>query len=445
MNDISTQPVGSLPPGRSGLPIVGESISYLRDPARFIQQRQQQYGNIFKTHLFGRPTIALIGADAARFLFANEGQRLEMTNTPNFEALLGVHSIGVKTGSAHQVLRKQLFQAFQPRALAEYTVTMETMTHCYLQKWEQMRELTWYPELKQYTLDIAYKLLVGVDTTADENLGTLYETWSNGLLSIPIRFPGSKLDRAMRARERLLQRIDTLIDQRQHNPSTQQDALGILLQAQDEAGNYLSRADVKDNILALLIAGHETLTSALTSLCLFLAQHPDVLQTARAEQAQLGLTGTLTQESLKQLSYLEQVLKEVLRMAPPVVRNGQRKVLETCEFAGFVIPKGWDVFYQIQETQQDPNVYTHSEQFDPQRFAPDRAEDKKVFSHIPFGGGIRECLGKEFARLEMKLFATLLIRDYDWELLPGQNLERVVLPFSRPRDGLKVKFWQRQK
>lgn len=443
MNDISTQPVGSLPPGRLGLPIVGESISYLRDPARFIQQRQQQYGSIFKTHLFGRPTIALIGAEAARFLFANDGQRLEMTNTSTFEALLGVHSIGVKTGSAHQVLRKQLFQAFQPRALAEYALTMETMTHCYLQKWEQMKELTWYPELKQYTLDIAYKLLVGVDTTADENLGTLYEAWSDGLLSLPIRFPGSKFAHAMRSREQLLQRIDTLIDQR-HNPSTQQDALGILLQAQDEAGNYLSRADVKDNILALLIAGHETLTSALTSLCLFLAQHPDVLQTARTEQAQLGLTGKLTQESLKQLSYLEQVLKEVLRLAPPVVRSGQRKVLKTCEVAGYVIPKGWDVFYQIQETQQDPNIYTHPEQFDPQRFAPDRAEDKKVFSHIPFGGGIRECLGKEFARLEMKLFATLLIRDYDWELLPGQNLERVVLPFSRPRDGLKVKFWRRQ-
>ncbi|MBD2074636.1 cytochrome P450 [Phormidium sp. FACHB-592] len=74
----------------------------------------------------------------------------------------------------------------------------------------------------------------------------------------------------------------------------------------------------------------------------------------------------------------------------------------------------------------------------------DQAEDKKVFSHIPFGGGIQECLGKEFVQLEMKLFAMLLIRDYDWELLPGQNLERVVLPFSRPRDGLKVKFWRWQ-
>lgn len=145
------------------------------------------------------------------------------------------------------------------------------------------------------------------------------------------------------------------------------------------------------------------------------------------------------------MTYLEQVLKEVLRMAPPVVRSGQRHVFESCEFSGYAIPEGWDVFYQIQETHQDRNVYTQPERFDPSRFAPERAEDKqKVFSHIPFGGGIRECLGKEFARLEMKVFAALLIREYEWEVLPGQNLERVVLPFSRPRDGLKVKFWRRK-
>jgi cytochrome P450 len=440
----SSKQLKPLPPGRFGLPILGESIAYLRDPARFMQQRQQQYGNIFKTHLFGRPTIALMGADAVRFLFANEGQRFEMTNTPSFETLLGTSSIGVKTGNAHQRLRKQLFQAFQPRLLAEYAVTMEAITQRYLQKWERLGELTWYPELKQYTLDIAYKLLVGVDTAADASLGTLYENWSNGLLSVPLRFPGSKFDRAVRSREQLLARIDTLIEQRQKQPSPQQDVLGILLQAQDEAGNDLSQAEVRDNVLALLIAGHETLTSALTSLCLFLAQAPEVLQMARAEQARLGLTEPLTQEHLKQMTYLEQVLKEVLRMAPPVVRSGQRKVLESCGFGGYAIPKGWDVFYQIQETHQDPNTFPQPDRFDPNRFELDRAEDKKAFSHIPFGGGIRECLGKEFARLEMKLFAAQLIREYEWELLPDQNLERVVLPFSRPRDGLKVKIWRRQ-
>lgn len=444
MTSLSTQPTSPLPPGRLGLPVIGESISYLRDPEGFIANRQQQYGNIFKTHLFGRPTIALIGADAVRFLFSNDGQRLEMTNTPNFEILLGAKSIGVQTGAAHQTLRRQLFQAFQPRALESYAVTMEAVTQHYLRKWEQMRTLTWYKELKKYTLDIACRLFIGVSTAADEPLEKIYEAWSGGLLTIPVRLPGSKFDRAVRAREHLLARFDRLIDQRQQHPSTEQDVLSILLMAKDEEGNALSRADIKDNILGMLIAGHETLTSALTSFCLLMAQHPEVLEAVCNEQAKLRFPKLLNSETLKQMTYLEQVLKEVLRVVPPVVRSGSRKVLQSCEFSGCSIPKGWDVYYQIPETHQDSQIYTHPERFDPDRFSPERSEDKqKVFSHIPFGGGIRECLGKEFARLEMKLFAALLVRDYVWELVPGQNLERVVLPFSRPRDGLKVKFSRR--
>lgn len=125
---------------------------------------------------------------------------------------------------------------------------------------------------------------MGIDTAADENLEKVYETWSNGLLSIPVRFPGSKFDRAVRAREQLLARFDEMIDQGQQHPSDNQDVLGILLQAQDEQGNRSSIQEVKDNLLGMLVAGHETLTSALTSLCLLLAQHPEVLQAARAEQ-----------------------------------------------------------------------------------------------------------------------------------------------------------------
>ncbi|MBD2360377.1 cytochrome P450 [Anabaena minutissima FACHB-250] len=445
MTNLSTQPKLALPPGCFGLPGIGESIQYLRNPEDFIAQRQQKYGNVFKTHLFGRPTIALIGADAARFLFINDGQRLEMTNTPSFKVLLGEKSIGVQTGTAHQILRRQLFQAFQPRALENYAVTMAEVTQCYLQKWAQIGTLTWYDELKRYTLDIACRLLVGVSTAADEQLEKVYEIWSDGLLSIPVRFPGSKFERAVRAREQLLTQFDKLIDQRQQNPTIKQDILSILLAAKDEEGNALSRIDIKDNVLGMLVAGHETLTSALSSLCQLLAQHPEVLDMLRAEQLRLGNPTTLTQETLKQMTYLEQVLKEVLRLMPPVVRSGSRKVLESSEFGGYKIPQGWDVYYQIPETHQDRQIYKNSARFDPDRFSPERAEDKqKVFSHIPFGGGIRECLGKEFARLEIKIFAALIVRRYQWELLPNQNLARTVLPFSRPRDGLKVKFWRNE-
>lgn len=145
--------------------------------------RAEQYGNLFKTHLFGHPTIVLIGAEAVRFLFAHKGQHFEMTNTRNFEVLLGATSIGVVTGNAHQLLRKQLFQAFQPRSLAQYAVTMTAITQRYLQKWERLGEFTWYAELKQYTLKIAYKLLVGVDTAEDESLDRLIRNLESGAIN----------------------------------------------------------------------------------------------------------------------------------------------------------------------------------------------------------------------------------------------------------------------
>jgi retinoid hydroxylase len=111
------------------------------------------------------------------------------------------------------------------------------------------------------------------------------------------------------------------------------------------------------------------------------------------------------------------------------------------EFNGYFIPQGWSVLYQVPKTHQDSSVYTEPSKFDPERFAPERAEDKsKAFANIPFGGGVRECIGKEFAKLEMKLFVALLVRWYDWELLPDQNLSLITIPTPHPKDGLKVKF-----
>jgi retinoid hydroxylase len=140
------------------------------------------------------------------------------------------------------------------------------------------------------------------------------------------------------------------------------------------------------------------------------------------------------------MPYLDQILKEVLRVIPPVA-GGFRVALQDCEYGGFKIQKGWQLLYQIAATHQDPNIYPDPKQFDPDRFDKSRAEDKqKPFAYAPFGGGVRECIGKEFARLEIKIFAARLLREYQWELLPGQNLDLTIIPTPRPRDGLKVNF-----
>jgi cytochrome P450 len=442
MRTTQTERSLALPPGNFGLPLIGETISFLRDPS-FSQKRYKRYGPIFKTHLFGRPTVVLIGAEANRFLFTNENQYFSVGWPGSTKILFGASSLVSQTGDEHQKRRKLLSQAFQSRTLVKYVSSMADTIHSYLHKWENMGTLTWYAELKKYTFDVACKFIIGTDVASDNHFEELFKDYSNGIFSFPVRLPWTRFSRALGCRKQLLVKIEEIVRQRQQQPNTNEDALGIMMQARDEDGNELSLQELKEQVLLLMFAGHETMTSALTSFCLLLAQHPEVLATARAEQQQLGFEEPLTLEHLKQMTYLEQVLKEVLRIIPPVppVGGGFRETIKPCEFNGYSIPQGWNALYQIITTHKDSRVYTQPERFDPQRFAPERAEDKsKLFSHIPFGGGVRECIGKEFAKLEMKLFAALLVRKYEWELLPEQNLDIVLMPLAHPRDGLQVKL-----
>ncbi len=432
---------GSLPfpPGNLGLPFIGETVGFLQDPD-FADKRHKRYGEIFKTCLFGSPTVYLSGAEAIRFVLLNEDQYFAIRWPPSTSTLLGPASLAVQKGSEHQQRRKLLAQAFQPRALATYIPTMEAITQQYCDRWEQQGTFTWYSELRNYTLDIACKLIVGIEAGSKTSFGEWFERWTDGLFSVPLPLPWTNFGQALRSRQLLLRDIERIIRERQSQQDTGQDALGLLLQAKDEDGNGLSIEELKDQILTLLFAGHETLTSAIATFCLKVAQHPAVLTKLRTEQVQFQNDQPLTLESLKQMEYLEQVLKEVLRILPPV-GGGFREVIQACEINGYTIPKGWSVLYEIGRTHQDSQLYPNPKEFDPERFATTGGTDKaKPFSYVPFGGGIRECLGKEFARLEMKIFAALLLRNYQWTLLPDQNLEFVMVPTPRPADGLKVQF-----
>jgi retinoid hydroxylase len=429
-----------LPPGNLGLPVIGETIAFFTD-REFALRRHEQYGPVFKTNIFGQTTVFLQGAEGNRFILSHENEYFQVSWPPSVKQLLGPLSLALQTGGMHTSRRKILAQAFQPRALAGYVAAMQAISDRYLARWCEQGEITWYPELRDYTLDVACKLLIGLDQGAETVLGHYYEDWTAGLFSIPVNLPWTAFGKAFRSREKLLVEIEKLIVARQGEMGARSatDALDLLLTATDDAGEGLSLAELKDQILVLLFAGHETLTSALASLCLLLAQHPAVLARAREEQRSLG-DQPLDFELLKQMPYLDQILKEVLRVVPPV-GGGFRSVLKDCEYGGFRIPAGWQSLYQINSTHQDPVVYPDPQQFDPERFGVERSEDRvKPFVHVPFGGGLRECIGKEFARLEIKLFAARLLREYQWELLPNQDLNMVVIPTPKPRGGLKVRF-----
>ena len=425
------------PPGSLGLPLIGETISFFNDP-NFLDKRLKKYGSVFKTHIFGRPTVFMTGADANLFILTNENKYFISAWPKSTSILLGSNSLSLQTGNLHSSRRKILYQAFQPRALSNYIPTMESITNSYLEKWQKMGSFTWYPELRNYTFDIACKLLVGTDNSSETILRESFETWCQGLFSIAIDLPWTKFGKALHCRKLLLQEIEKIILARQQGEYLGEDALGFLLKAKDESGNNLPLEELKDQIIQLLFAGHETLTSSLILFCLLIGQDRAIFDRLKQEQDLFIDRRSLTLDNFKQMVYLEQVLKEVMRFIPPV-GGAFREVIDNCNFKNYSIPKGWMVQYSIAETHKDSEIYQIPEQFNPDRFSLENAEDKnKTFGYIPFGGGMRECLGKEFAKLEMKIFAAMLVRNYRWELLPDQDLSIVTTPTAYPRDGLKV-------
>jgi cytochrome P450 len=438
---MTTSPVNlnslPIPPGNFGLPWLGETLNFLND-GDFSKKRQQQFGPIFKTRLFGKNVIFVSGALANRFLFTKEQETFQATWPLSTRILLGPNALATQMGEIHRSRRKILYQAFLPRALDGYLPRMDGIIQGYLEQWGKADEVIWYPQLRRMTFDVAATLFMGEGASKNPHLFPWFETYIQGLFSLPIPLPNTLFGKSQRARTLLLAELEQVIRTRQQHPPSKEDALGILLAARDDNNQPLSLSELKDQILLLLFAGHETLTSALSSFCLLLGQHSDIRERVRHEQNKLQLGQELTAETLKKMPYLDQVLQEVLRLIPPV-GGGFRELIQDCQFQGFHFPKGWLVSYQISQTHADPDLYPDPEKFDPERFTSDgSATQNPPFAHVPFGGGLRECLGKEFARLEMKLFATRLIQQFDWTLLPGQNLELVVTPSPRPKDNLRV-------
>ncbi|EAZ88280.1 cytochrome P450 [Crocosphaera chwakensis CCY0110] len=353
--------------------------------------------------------------------------------------LFGNSSISVQVGEIHKQRRQILYEVFKPRMLDSYFNTMVKITEKYLDYWMKQENIVWYPEIENYTFDLAFKFLIGLDKASESSFKPLYEQWQKGIFSLnTIKLPWTKFGKAWKARNLLKKELKEIIIKRQkEQEANDSDALDILIKAKDEDGKQLLVDEISDHLLNILFAGYGTLTSTLASFCRLMAQEGEILGKIREEQQRFPKQLTIMQ--LKEMPYLDLVLKELLRTNTPV-GTGFRQTINNCEINGYHIPKNWFIFYQISNTHKDTDIYQDPDVFDPDRFGLDRAEGEKPFSYLPFGGGIRECLGKDFARLEMKIFSSLLVRKCQWDLLPNQNLEIEFTPVAKPKDGLKVKI-----
>jgi cytochrome P450 len=430
-----------LPPGSLGLPFLGEPPLGLLDH-KFLMERYHKYGPVFKTRVLGRNVAIFMGPEANRFVLQTGMKHFAWRYgwPPTFVELLG-ESLFVQDGEEHRVKRRLIMPAFHRQALHNYLETMQSITARYLAKWERAGEFGWLHQNKQFTFEIASTLLTGsAPGDETERLSQLFNTLTGGFINIPLRWSWTPYGKALAARKELMAYIDRAIENRRNNPTN--DALSLLIHTRDEDGNTLTNTELQSQTLLMLFAGHETSASMLTSLALALTQHPDIWEKARAEQAALSIEGKLTMEHIRQMPYLDMLLKETERMYPPVPA-GFRGVVEEFEFNGYRIPKGWTALYMINAAHRDPAIYSDPDRFDPDRFSPERDEGSVPFSLVGFGGGARVCVGYAFAQLEMKIMLSHLLRDYTWEVLPGQNLNMIYRPTLFPLGGLKVRFQRR--
>lgn len=426
-----------LPPGRMGLPVIGQPPFVLS--RKYLQRQYQKYGALFKTRVLGRNVAVFLGAEGNRFVLQTGFDHFAWRDgwPPNFVELLG-ESLFVQDGDNHRRKRRLIMPAFHRQALHNYLTTMEQITQRYLARLENLGQFRFLEQNKQFTFEIASTLLMGSAPGSEiERLSRLFVTLTEGFITVPFKRAWTPYGKALRARRELLAFINAAIERRRQHPT--HDALGLLMQTRDDDGNALSDHELQSQTLLLLFAGHETSASMLTSLMMTLPRYPQVWQKLRAEQAALNLGDRLTMDDIKRMSYLDQTLKETERMFPPVPA-GFRGVVKEIEFNGYRVPKGWTALYMINAAHRDPAIYPNPDQFDPDRFDPDRNEAKLPYSLVGFGGGARVCVGFAFAQLEMKVLMSYLLRHYTWDVLPWQNLATIYFPTLMPLSGVKVRF-----
>lgn len=427
----------TLPPGSRGLPLVGETWSFLRDPA-FIEKRVARYGPVFTTHLLGAPTVVVSSPEAVQTLLVTMPDHFSSAGGfPRSVQRLLAGSLILQDGPAAARTRQLLMPAFHRQALVGYMERIAVLTQQAIAQWLATQEFRWFEAFKDLTFDIIMQVVLGdVTPTESKHLSRIFTVLSHGLLTLwPTPIPGTRFHKAWAARTELRAYIHSRLDSRQQTP--QHDVVSLLLHTTDADGQPLTEDAIVDQVLLLLFAGHETTSAVLTSVCHELARHPDMLARARAEQA--SSSAALTWERLGNMPYLETVLQETERLYPPAA-GSFRQVIVPITLDRWKIPAGWRIYYSIYGIHRLAPQYTNPTCFDPDRFSLARAEHKHhPFGFLPFGGGPRTCIGMPFARLTMNIILAELVRGYEWDLL-GHDRAYQRIPMVRPRDGGWVTF-----
>ncbi|GAA0341476.1 cytochrome P450 [Actinoallomurus spadix] len=422
----------TLPPGPS-LPRSAQGAVVLAARSQGLRRMRARYGDAFTVNvpIFGR-TVVISDPDEVKQLFTASTDLVENVR-PNLGRLLGPGSLFALTGEEHREQRRLLVPPFHGRRLAAYEKTIEDETVRETATWPEDRAFATLPSMRRITLNAILRAVFGADGAELAELRELLPPWvASGsrlaVLPIPRTDLGrwSPWGRLRLARRRYDAIAGRLIDEAaEGDPGERDDVLALLLRSRHTDGSPMSRAQIADHLLTLLVAGHETTATTLAWAIERLRRHPAILRDL-AEEADAG-GGALR----------EAAITEVQRTRPVIDVVGRHVIADGYRLGRWTLPRGCTVLVAVALMHEDEALFPHPRAFDPARFL---GEQPDLYRWVPFGGGRRRCLGAAFAAMEMNVVLRTVLRRFT--LLPtaepGERRHSRGVAGAPARGGLAV-------
>ncbi|PLS80295.1 MAG: hypothetical protein CYG59_08760 [Chloroflexi bacterium] len=371
--------------------------------------------------------VFMVGPDANRFVLHTHREHFSHDQgwTPIIGEVLGKGLLNMDDPE-HAVHRRMWNPAFTSACMEAYLPVIQQVIADRTRRWSAHASVNVYHEAREITFDAAAACLAGLEPGAEvDRLRELFYALLYGAGPVANASMGQHSQIFFRARAELVELLLRLIAQRRALPAAEQprDVLGMIVHATDDEGRTLSDRQVLAHLNILLVAGHETTTTLSAWALYLLAAMPHYQQRLRAEL--VGRPGRVdgppAAETLRGLKALDYFVRETGRLYSPVL-NVPRGVVKDFEFGGYSVPAGTPVRLALAAGHRLPHVFAQPEQFDPERFAPPREEDKRhQYSLVTFGGGSRICIGINFANIEVKALLAHVLHSYELEPVPGQR------------------------
>ncbi|MDX1624329.1 MAG: cytochrome P450 [Gemmatimonadota bacterium] len=439
-----------LPPGPPGRPLVGHLPEFARDTLGFVEALAAEHGDVASFRLAGWRAYLLNHPDHVGAVLVDNHRNFVKHNF-FWRHVRAIFGRGLLTNEGEPWLhqRRLIQPAFRHDRVAAYGRYMVDFTERRISGWRDGEIRDVREEMTSLTFEIVAKVLF--DAGVAEDLEEIAEAFDTGIEQIaarirrPVRIPdwiptpGNLRYRAAVARmDRLIARI---LEEHREGRASEDDVLSRLMEARDERGEPMSEKQLRDEVITLLLAGHETTALALTWTWWLLAEHPEIADRVAGEARRVAGDRPLEVGDAPRLGFAGKVFRESLRLYPPAYSFG-REAVEDCEIGGWDVPAGTTLFVFPWLLHRDERWFEEPLAFDPGRWDGDLEKRLPRHAYIPFGSGPRLCIGQDFARLEAVLILSTIARRFrlEWTDGPPEPSPSITL---RPTGDLRVRLRQR--